>query len=245
MSRSLLRRSRLSTVPLLGFAFVVSGALHAQGDHSGGDPSGGDPSGLVAPFDRSSGLLVPAGLGVAEHLDVDETRRDRVADSFHSVAMRLHAVPPRWNDAAVFHLLAAELRGPKDPRFVSDLALAARLFAMDGAPEAACAAMEIAGRVAVRFGRLGDATRSYTIARGMGRPGCSGRMGPLLANVRVPAPGPISVRAPDVEPRGATRLGLIAAPDAIQVDPPVLVPPISCEGENVLRPRALTPPEVR
>jgi hypothetical protein len=214
---------------------IASAALQAQGDHIGIE------DGLAGP----SGFVVPAGLGAADIPVVDRAASDRLADSFHSVAMRLHAAPTRRGDAAVLHVFAADLRGLDDARSVSDLRLASNLFAADGNPKAACAAMETAGRVAVRFGSLSAARQSYSRARELGRTGCSDGWGEFLATLLAPAPGPIVVRTPGRELVDRGQVQPIAPPGPIEVGPPDLTLPFSCEDESVLRFPALTPPEIQ
>ena len=213
MSGSLLRQTGSSTTALLGLCLVASGALQAQGDHTGIEDGLAGPSGFVA----------PAGLGAADIPVASRAASDRLADSFHSVAMRLHATPARSGDAAVLHLFAADLRGLDDARSVADLRWASNLFAADGDLQAACAAMETAGRVAIRYGGLGAARQSYGRARELGRTGCSDGWGKFLSTLLAPAPGPILVGAPGQELIDRGQAQAIAAPEPIEVGSPDLV----------------------
>ncbi len=140
------------------------------------------------------GRFVEASVGRLEMLEIRNRRM--VAESFHRLAVRYHARIERWSDAAVFHLLAAELRGLDDSASVEDLRLAASFFHYAREPAKACAAMEKAAMVALRVGRYVEADRSLRVARQLGGQGCSEKWEEMWADLSIPAPAPIEVPPP-------------------------------------------------
>jgi hypothetical protein len=222
---------------------------------------------MHAGIDYWAQVAVPAGLSGARLAYLGGSADTRVADSFHAVASRLHATRERWDDAALLHVFAADLRGPADARSLTDLLLATDLFSGAGDFEAACAALERAGSIAVRVGRIGDARYCRQRLRLTGEPGCA-RLWGTLTDLVAPAPGPISFAAPDLTSRVGFGTHLPAAPGPISVegpdltsdsgfgahvpaapgpiivDPPDLVEPISSEVRAALSAPALVLPEI-
>ena len=230
MSQSLLRRSRLASLPVLALTLGVAWPLSAQAVHAG--------------IEYVDQVAVVAGLSGAQLSYLGVVADTRLANAFHAVASRLHDTRDRWHDAALLHVFAADLRGPADPRSLTDLLLAADLFSSAGSSAAACAALERAGAIAVRVGRLDDARHCRERVKLTGSPGCSRAWGRLLTDVVVPAPGPVSVEAPDFEGRVGFGSHLPAAPGPIFADPPNLAQPISSEAEATLSAPAFVPPEI-
>ena len=138
--------------------------------------------------------FVGASVGRLEMLEIRNRRM--VAESFHRLAVRYHARIERWSDAAVFHLLAAELRGFDDAASVEDLRLAASFLHYAGEPAKACAAMEKAAMVALRVGRYVEADRCLRVASRIGGQGCSETWEEMWAELSIPAPAPIEVLPP-------------------------------------------------
>jgi hypothetical protein len=210
---------------VLGHAWPMSGqAMHAGIDYVGQ-------------------VAAVAGLSGARLSYLGASADTRVADSFHAVASQLHGTRDRWDDAALLHVFAADLRGPADARSLTDLLLAADLFAGAGDLEAACATLERAVSIAVRVGRIDDARYCRQRVRLTGEPGCARTRG-TLTDVVAPVPGPIVVEAPDLTPHVGFGSHLPAAPGPVIVDPPDLVTPISSEVRAVLTIPALVPPEI-
>lgn len=229
MLRSILRRSGRASTPLLALVLGHAWPMSGQAMHAG--------------IDYGGQVAVVAGLSGAQISYLGASTDTGIADAFHAVASRLHATRERWGDAALLHVFAAELRGPADTRSLTDLLLAADLFSSAGDLEAACAALEKAGSIAVRMGRLSDARYCRQRLKLTGEPGCARGWGAFADQV-APAPGPVSVDAPDLTSRVGFGSHLPAAPGPIFVDPPDLVTPISSEVRAALSVPALVPPEI-
>lgn len=230
MSPILFRRSGLASLPLLalGIAWPLNGqTLHAD--------------------DYVGRVDVIAGLSGAQLSYRGLPTHRGLADSFHAVANRLQATRERWDDAALLHVFAANLRGPADPGSVTDLLLAADLFSAGGEYAAACAVLQRAAAISVRAGRLRDARYCRQRARLTGSSRCSEAERSRFAAMVVPAPGPITVEAPDLRTREepAPRPShLPAAPGPIIVDPPDLLTPGSSGTDIGMSAPALIPPEL-
>lgn len=208
MSRSLYRRSQLASLPLLAAVLGAGWPLSGQN--------------LDAGIEHVGRVVVNAGLSGAQLSYLAVPTDTRVADSFHAVASRLHATRERWGDAALLHVFAADLRGPADPKSLTDLMLAADLFSGAGDHAVACAVLERATAVAVRVGRLNDARYCHERAKLTGSAGCSETWGSLLTDFIVPAPGSISVDPPDLKAGAKFGSHLPPPPGPIIVDSPDL-----------------------
>lgn len=83
------------------------------------------------------------------------------ADALSSQATELYGTPPRFREAAELHLKAAELRSVDDPRRVSDLMAAGRLFVYSGDVAQGRRSIEKAAQTALVIGDLADAGHMY------------------------------------------------------------------------------------
>lgn len=86
------------------------------------------------------------------------------AEQVERKAIALYANPDRAEEAAQLQRQAASLRAPEDPKGVTSLVMAARLFSYAHHLPAACRTMEAAGDRALAMGDVVKAAQAYVDA---------------------------------------------------------------------------------
>lgn len=172
-----------------------------------------------------------------------ETSKARLVQGLRNQAALLYATPPSWGRAATFHYFAAVVAGLDGSGAAEDLVSAANLFRFAGERERSCAVLEKAGELALRSGRVSEGDRRYHEAAGLAREDCAAEWDAVFEGLFPPAPAPVTVSAPLIEP---VTLALDRAPSAWLGAPPAVLPPPARRAEISIPPApgpiAVAPP---